>query len=227
MRLDRFLRDRGWNRRPDGSLRHRLYRATSERPWWDWGRRLMDLTGRPFCGSYDEPKPPTWWYRQGQPKRMWRTGFPRHPLSTYEVITDWETFHKRTAGLNEDQMYEWQAINVNEDGELQLGHRYWGGNFYGLSRADTALLRRYLRAWRRRDWYGLRSWLYAQGLHATVYRRKPFACNARPSKGHGGYDHWACQLKRRHDGMHRFGAYTWGEIEGEPIGAYSPQEATR
>jgi len=107
-------------------------------------------------------------------------------------------------------------------------HRYWGGNFYGLRACDVALLRRYLRMWRRLDWFGLRSWLYAQGLHAAVHRKKPGACNAVPPHGHGGYDHWYCQRKRRHDGLHRVNSYVWGEIAGQPLGAtYAPEEATR
>jgi hypothetical protein len=169
----------------------------------------MILVGDPLGGDYSEPTMETWYYRLGTPTRMWRTKYPRHPLSTFEVIKDYDTFRKRTEGLNEDQMYEWQALCVNSDGELVLGHRYWGGNFYGMRKSETALLRKYLRAWRRHDWYGLRSWLYSQALHAAVYQRKPFSCQATPPKGSGGYDHWHCQLGRKHDGEHRYNLMTW------------------
>jgi hypothetical protein len=41
-----------------------------------------------------------------------------------------------------------------------------------------------------------------------------------PARGSGGYDHWHCQLKRRHEGKHR---YTWiGSgfgVEHEPADA--------
>jgi hypothetical protein len=224
-RLARLMRKRGWYASPNNGLRQRLYSlATDHHPWWDWGHPLMILVGRDECGNWSEPRPETWWYRQGPPRRMWRTKYPRHPLSTYQVVTDYTEFRSLTEGLNEDQMYEWQAIYCTSDGDLSLGRRYWGGNFYGLSKADCALLRRYLRAWRRLDWWGLRSWLYAQGLHAAVYTKKPFACNHVPPRGQGGYDHWHCKLKRGHDGMHRVGSYVWGEIGGETIGAmYDPE----
>ncbi len=76
------------------------------------------------------------------------------------------------------------------------------------------------------EWFGLRSWLFSQGLHAAVYRKKPFSCGAQPPKGQGGYSHWLCTLRRGHDGMHRFNNYTWGEIGGEPIGTlYNPEDS--
>lgn len=215
------MRRRGWSHKtPDNGLRRRLWSLNIDHhPWWDWGHPLMTLTGTDMGGNWQEPEPPTWYYRRGPAKRMWRTGYPRHPLSTFEVITDYETFRARTEGLNEDEMYEWSAICVDQDGQLQLGHRYWGKDFYGLASDEVALLRRYLRMWRRLDWFGLRSWLYSQGLHAAVDQRKPFTCQATPPPGQGGYSHWHCREKRKHDGMHRFNNYVWGEIDGEEIGA--------
>jgi len=211
----------GWHKskhdnRITGRIHHLLLR--NNRRWWDWGHSVMILVGTCRGGNYDAPSPPTWWYRLGPPKPMWRTKWPRHPLSTFQVVTDYEEFHRLTEGLNEDQMYEWQAICVDQDDELQLGHRYWGGNFYGLRKWDVALLRRYLRMCRRHDWFGLRSWLYGQALHAAVHQRKPFTCQATPPRNSGGYDHWHCTLRRRHDGMHRFNNYMWGEVGGEEIG---------
>lgn len=218
----RLTRKWRWNYdTPRNGLRRRLYCLAAERhPWYDWGHRLMILTGDDFDGVWSEPKPQTWWYRLGKPKRARGTGYPTHPLSTYEIVTDYDTFRALSEGLNEDEMYRWQAFGVNQDGELHLGRQYWGGNFYGLSKDDVRLLRRYLRRWHRHEWFGLRSWLYGQGLHAAVYVRKPGACNAAPPKNQGGYSHWLCHEKRGHDGMHRYRSFQWGEIDGEPIGAF-------
>ena len=178
-------------------------------PWWDWGHRLMALVGKDVGGNWSSPVPQTWWYRKLEPKRMWRTGYPIHPRSTYLVVKSYHELRSRTAGLNEDEMYPWQAINVNQDGDLHLGHRYWGGAFYSLDKNDVWLLRKYLRYWRRVDWWGARSWLFSQALNAAVYQRKPFACQEAPPKGSGGYDHWLCRERRGHDGPHRVQNYTW------------------
>jgi hypothetical protein len=209
--LARLMRKRGWHyRTPSNGLRHRIHDLTASRHrWWDWGHPLMILTGVDFGGSWSEPTPPTWWYRKGDPKHQVLTRFPKHPLSTFEVIKDYATFRARTEGLNEDGMYEWQAIGTNQDGDLHLGHQYWGGGFYGLNHWDVALLRRYLRMWHRLDWFGMRSWLYRQGLHQAVHTKRPFRCNLTPPRGSGGYSHWYCGLKRKHDGPHRFGNYEW------------------
>lgn len=229
-RLARWMRKRGWSHKtPRNGVRRQLYELTIARhPWWDWGHWLMILVGIDEGGNRSEPTPPTWWYRLDTPKQMWRTRYPRHPLSTFQIVTDYEEFRRLTKGLNEDQMYEWKAIGTNQDGELHLGHQYWGGTFYGLSKWEVALLRRYLRRWRRLDWFGLRSWLYKQGLHGAVFSKKPFTCGATPPKGQGGYSHWRCHLPRRHGGMHRFHNYVFGEVDGEPIGAhYVPEKADR
>lgn len=210
-RLLNLMRAHGWGHKtPRDGIRRRLYALALDRHhWWDWGSRLMILTGTDMGGNWDEPSPPTWWYRHTTPRYMWRTRYPRHPLSTFEVITDYDTFIARTEGLDEDGMYEWNAICVGQDGDLELGHRYWGGAFYGLSKPDAALLRRYLRMWHRLDWFGVRTWLYLQGLHATVNSRKPFSCQAIPPRG--GYKHWACRLPKKHGGAHRFNNYVWDD----------------
>lgn len=228
-RLAQFLRQHGWAyKTPRNGLRHRLYDlAMARHPWWDWGHHLMILVGRDEGGNWSEPRPETWWYRLGPVKRERRTGYPAHPPSTFQIITAYDEYRARVEGLNEDQLYEWQAIYVDTDGELQLGHRWWGGTFYGLRKADTFLLRRYLRAWRRLDWWGARSWLYHRALHAAVYRKRPDACGQSPPRGQGGYDHWLCQLRRGHEGMHRFNSYVWGEIDGELIGATHVPEVPR
>lgn len=234
-RSAKWMRKHGWNHRtPDNGLRRRLYDlAACHQPWWDWGHRLMILTGSDMGGNWDEPEPPTWWYRMGDPKHMARTGYPIHPPSTFEVITDYTEFIARTGDLNEDEMYHWRAFCFDQDRQLQVGHLYWGGDFYGMTRWEARLLGRYLRMARRHDWFGLRSWLYSQGLHGAVYRRKPRSCGEAPPRGSGGYDHWLCQLRRGHDGLHRFNNMEWGEIGGEPIGVVyharlvpSPEEPT-
>lgn len=211
-----------WKPATSNTIRSRVSSLLiSHYPWWDWGHRLMVLTGSDYGGNWAEPEPPTWWYRRVPRKPMWCTGYPR---SGFQVVTNYDEFHQLTKDLNEDQMYEWKAFAIDQDGELQLGHRYWGKAFYGLPRDEQGLLRRYLRMVHRHDWFGLRSWLYSQALHAAVHQVKPFTCAAQPPKGQGGYDHWHCQLRKRHDGMHRFRNYVWGEIDGESIGTHRMPE---
>lgn len=217
-RAAKVMRKRGWyDTKRMGSLRHRAYSLCLERhPWHDWGHYLMILVGQDFGGNWVEYSPPTWWYRHGTPKRMFRTGYPRHPLSTFEVIKDdYSAFRERTDGLNEDQKYEWKAIGTSQDGELHLGRMYWGNSFYGLTRWEMRLLHRYLWACRWRSWFGLRNWLYSLALHEAVDHKAPFKCNATPPPGSGGYSHWHCQQKRRHVGLHRFNNMSWGELDGE------------
>jgi hypothetical protein len=227
--LVRWMRRRNWNyQKPQDGLRHRLYDLVSERhPWYDWGHQLMILTGSDFGGNWSEPSPPTWWYRLGPPKHMVRTGYPRHPLSTFEIVTEYDEFRARTKGLNEDQMYEWKAIGTNQDGDLHLGHRYWGGTFYGMPECEVALLRRYLRMWHRLDWFGLRSWLYSQGLHAAVNHKVPWTCQVSPPKGSGGYSHWFCDQKRKHSGPHRYRNYEWDPTKDRVEHTPTKQEIAR
>lgn len=218
-RLGRFLYKRGWTRGEKyDTWRKRVYDLLTDRhPWYDWGHRLMTVVGQDFGGNWSEPSPPTWYYRLGTPKRMRFTGYPIHPLSTIEVLTSYDEFTARTTGLNEDEMYEWKAICVNQDGDLHLGHQYWGKSFYGLNHWEMPLLARYLRMWRRHDWWGARSWLYKVALNSAVDHKAPFKCNATPSKGSGGYSHWHCSEKRKHKGLHRVGAYVWGDMDGESM----------
>lgn len=222
MRIARRI-TRGAHRHPDG-IRARMRSLLIDRHgWWDWGHRLMILTGSDHGGNWGNPEPPTWWYRAVPGKPMWRTGYPRH---RFEIITDYWRFREIYEPLREDARYEWKAFAMNQDRELVLGKQYWGGPFYGLRRDEQRLLGRYLRMCRRHDWYGIRSWLYAQGLHAAVDHRRPWRCNASPPQGTGGYSHWHCHEPRRHAGLHRCNNYVWGEINGEQIGAhYAPQDS--
>lgn len=213
--LEKLLRTRGWNRGL-GTWRNRVYDLVSCRyPWWDWGHRLMILTGTDFGGNWDEPKPPTWWYVETTPKRMWHTRYPR---TRYEVVTNYAEMRRRTQHLDEDGMYHWRAICVNQDGNLHLGRQYWGGTFHGLDYAETQIVLRYLARWQLTNWFGARGWLYRQGLHAAVHRKKPGSCAAVPPKDAGGYSHWRCEIKRGHPGLHRYGNTVWGEVGGEQIG---------
>lgn len=205
-RLARYLRRRRWHTRSVAG--RRLVELLDHRyPWYDYGHPLMALVGRDFCGNWDEPRPPTWFYRPGPMRRQPVTGYPRRTL---EVVKGHEAFRARELELRDVIEHdEWKALCVDSDGDLVLGRRYWGGSFYGLDYAERALLARYLRHWRLLDWFGLRSWLYHVGLKAAVHRRRPFACNVTPPRGSGGYSHWYCDLRRRHAGDHRFGSYTW------------------
>lgn len=67
---------------------------------------------------------------------------------------------------------------------------------------------------------GVRRWIYLKALHAAVERKIPFTCQVTPDRNSGGYTHWHCQLKKRHEGKHRFGNYTWigrdFQVEYEP-----------
>lgn len=217
----RLLVRLGWNRH-HGTIRRRIYDlASCGDPWWQWGYRLMILTGTDWCGNWSEPQPPTWWYRRAETRPMWRTGFPR--VRSFEIVRgDYDEFRRRTEGLNEDQMYEWQALNISQDGELQLGHRYWGGSFYGMRKDETRILRSYLRRWHLSDWFGARSWLYSLGLHQSVHGYRPRSCAETPPRGSGGYSHWHCERDRRHSGVHRYRSYEWAD--GVDV-AFVPSEA--
>lgn len=60
-----------------------------------------------------------------------------------------------------------------------------------------------LRIWRKRTinrWYDLRA---ALGGYCNHRPYSPI-----PGEG-GGYAHWRCALRRRHDGMHRSNNYVW------------------
>lgn len=218
-RIARLMRKRGWNyRTPDNGLRRRAYDlASCHYRWWDWGHRLMILTGSDFGGNWQEPRPPTWWVHRLPTKPM---RFTKYPMRRYEIVTDYDEMRERTRGLDEDGMCDWDAICVDSNGELVTGKRYWGGPPpYGMDSQQARILARYLRMWRRHDWYGARSWLHSQALHAAVHQKRPLSCGAVPPRGSGGYDHWHCQLKRNHDGVHRFNLYTWGHVvDGEPMG---------
>lgn len=220
-RRAKLLRRWGWNyTNKRNGIRKRIYDlAACGMPWYDWGHRLMIVVGDDFGGNWSEPEPATWYYREGTAKRMWRTNYPQ---STYEVLKTYDEYRAAVEGLDEhsDAFMEWKAICTNQDGDLHLGRQYWGGSFYGLRRREQRLLAQWLRAAHRHNWWGLRSWVYSQALHAAVHTRKPFACQEVPERGTGGYSHWHCSLRRRHGGVHRFRSMAWST--GEQV--YKHQE---
>lgn len=220
-KIEHLLRRRGWNRK-QGNLRHRIYAlVTCRAPWYDWGERLMILTGHNTMGHWFGYEPPTWWYREDH-SSYWKTPLTRYMRPRLEVIRgDYSKFREREQEVGQDAY--WKAINVNQDDELQLGRRYWGEAFYGLKGIEVRLLARYLIHWLLRNWFGVRNELNSLGLKHHVNLKRPFACNVTPKPGSGGYSHWHCQRSRHHVGPHRYNNYTWPG-PGTRV-EYSPQES--
>ena len=211
-KLARLLQKWRWNF-AHGTIRRRIYDLVScHYPWWDWGHRMMIVTGSDWGGgNWSEPEPPVWYYRMVPGKRQWRTGYPtRRP----QIVKTYDEFMSITEGINKDsyEHYEWRAICTSQDNELHIGRMYWGGNFYGLTYGEMRVLVRWLMRWEAINWFGLRTWLHKQGLHAAVETRKPFACNQSPPKGAGGYSHWLCHKKRGHEDPHSTGNYEWEDL---------------
>lgn len=180
----------------DGGLADRLLTIAIDRhPWYDWGHRVMILVGRASLGDYGIPRGRDLWYR-----------FAADNEARGKIITT-----HRYSDVRDMPDAEWRIFDVQDDGHtVMLG--WWGDRirFYGLSRRELALFRRWdfweCRA--RGEWFGLRRWIYIKALHAAVDLKRPFACNATPAKGSGGYNHWHCELRGKHD-VHRFREYTW------------------
>jgi hypothetical protein len=197
----------------EGSLAHRALTVTTDRhPWYDWGHRLMILVGENRTGDYGVPRGRDLWYR-----------FADENEARGRIIT---THRYADVRATQGQDVSWRVFDVqDEGGTVKLG--YWGDRIahYGLSRRELALFRRW-DFWEcrvRGEWFGLRRWLYFRGLHAAVQLKKPFACNVTPPRGTGGYSHWHCELRGRHD-VHRFRNYTWAG--GTARVEYDPKEAT-
>lgn len=196
-KIERYLtvKRRWYYDTPEGGVRSRVVSLLRERsPWWDWGHRVMILVGRAWCGSYDIPQPPTIWYRFVGPKKL-------------EVVRSYDEYRRRIESAEDD----WKFMSVRDDGFVFTTGYYQSEGFYGLSRVEVRLLLRYLFRWALTEWFGLRRWLYYKALHSAVHQRKPFSCQAIPSKDSGGYGHWHCQEKRRHAGPHRFNGVRWDE----------------
>lgn len=184
----------------EGGIAHRALTIAGDRHhWYDWGHRLMILVGDYRTGSYAAPRGRDLWYR-----------FADENEAHGRIIT---THHYADVRATDGQDVSWRIFDVQDDGgTVKLG--FWGERIthYGISRRELALFRRWdfweCRA--RGEWFGLRRWLYFKGLHAAVYLKKPFACNAVPPRGTGGYSHWHCELQGKHD-VHRYRNYTWAQ----------------
>lgn len=179
-------------------------------PWWDWGHRVMALTGRDDCGNWGPPRPRDLWFR-------WVSGSKAQTTRDYAVVR---------ANPSED----WRVFDSQNDGhEIVIGWSFGPGRPNNVrdslnGRAEIGLFRRWLfTEWAVSEWFGLRRWLYYKALRAAVSQRIPFACQATPPRESGGYDHWHCQERKRHNGPHRFRNYTWG---GGPV-QYAPTEVDR
>lgn len=233
----------------DKGLRRRLRHAIeNQRGWWDWAVPVDALFGRDDCGNYSPPEPRSWyWFEEWQDGKQRLTiakSYDEKCRIDAEVEMDRELWRGRwpqerrdaaLAGpgaerdaLHADRCPEpryWHYFNVQDDGAVLIpGNQYGdkGGVNYGLSRSQARVLVRYVVVewWIKSNWLGLRRWLWWKALHRRVDMRIPFRCNARPVKGSGGYDHWACHLPRRHDGDHRVHNYTWnaeGRTEYSPV----------
>ena len=184
----------------EGGIAYRLLTTAGDHHhWYDWGHRLMVLVGDYRTGSYEAPRGRDLWYR-----------FADENEARGQIIT---THDYADVRATEGQDVSWRIFDVqDEGGTVKLG--FWGERIthYGLSRRELALFRRWdfweCRA--RGEWFGLRRWLYYKGLHAAVHLKKPFACNIVPPRGSGGYSHWHCEVRGKHN-VHRFGNYTWAQ----------------
>lgn len=210
--IERAMRARRWHRANDGSLRHRLWDiASSSYRWWDWGHPVMALVGRDDCGNWSPPRGRDMWYRDANGGR-------------FETTYEYRDLDKKKSSR---EVGEWKIFDVQDDGfTIMMG--YWPTDsagritFYGLDRKEQALfLRWYLVECKLRgEWLGLRRWIYYKALSAAVAKKVPFSCQAVPDRDSGGYNHWHCQLKKRHEGRHRYSSYTWigrdFQVEYEP-----------
>lgn len=156
------------------------------------------------CKSYEEYK-------------NWNTIFDAERLVYQEWYKTLSEDERRSALFGKEMRRRhtepyWHHFNVQDDGAVLIpGNVYEGegGRNYGLSRKEADVLRKYLRHWRINNWFGLRSWLYYKGLHNAVEGCNPRLCGVVPDQGSGGYRHWHCQLRKKHEGPHRYNNYIW------------------
>jgi hypothetical protein len=226
-RIASALRHRAWNDiHNEGTWRNRVYSAFSDRrSWWDWGHPLMALSGRPFCGSWDVPRGRDLWFRypdhHGNP--AWLATHPEVKLRCgLLTTTDYATVRDTNDG-------EWRIFDWQDDGyTIRIG--YWpapdgDGRIHDSGIDGRREIRLFLRwlVWDglgKAEWFGLRRWAYYKALNQVVHDRKPFTCQQVPARDSGGYQHWHCQLRRRHTGPHRFRAMVWadgGRVERQPL----------
>lgn len=210
--LDRWLRERDRRAgRYDRTARFRTV-ALGTHGQTDWPHRLMALVGRDDQGSWSPPRVRDLYLRHN------RDG---STTTTRDAVAAWDGTRKRGE--------EWRTFDSQDDGfTARVGYLGDDGRLHdtGLQgRRELALFRRWLLwdGWVKAEWFGLRRWLYYQGLHRAVERRVRWTCQAVPPRDSGGYQHWHCQvrvgawgtLRRRlgqpfrHPEPHRFNNYTW------------------
>ncbi|KEP75874.1 hypothetical protein HR12_21005 [Microbacterium sp. SUBG005] len=102
----------------DGSIAHRLLTVMIDRhPWYDWGHRLMILTGDYRTGSYETPRGRDLWYR-----------FENENEARGRVI---KTYAYADASATRGQDVSWRIFDVQDDGHtVKLG--WWGGTDQSL-----------------------------------------------------------------------------------------------
>lgn len=215
--LRRWIYKQGWtNGRHEGGILHRLHDLVARRwTWYDWGHPLMTLTGRYDTGTWGVPRVRDMWFREEHEgrRRYWVT------TTNYADIRD------RNDG-------EWRIFDSQNDGtEIIIG--WWPHpDSDGRIRRDSLSNRREVRlfvrwliwdGWIKAEWFGLRRWLYYRGLHNAVEPYIPFTCRVTPAPGSGGYSHWHCDLRPRHQGEHRYRNYTWSGVLGDRV-EYAPTE---
>ncbi len=222
----RMCFDRGWTRPEiDGALRSRVtYALRSWQRWYDWGGSVMWLVGRNDSGSAGSPRGRDMWWIPTE----YVEGIAASLVADFEVrygcyiTTRYEDVRKTGADI------EWRIFDLQDDGRNVLigiwpnepGH---GGRVQPLptwhllnhQREMRLLLWWYLVQHKgKAQWFGLRSWAYWKALHASVNDKVPFSCQVVPDRATGGYDHWHCQLRKRHDGPHRYRNYVWPGANG-------------
>lgn len=172
----------------------------SRHPWYDWGHRVMILLGREDDGRFDNvPRVRDLWFR--------------HENGRLVTTRDYAEVRARNDG-------EWKVFDSQNDGfEVVIG--WWPDEHGPITRTgldgrdEQRLFLRWFvwEGWIKAEWCGLRRRLYYRALHAAVHQKIPFACQQVPAPDSGGYSHWHCELRRKHDGPHRYRGCTWNDRE--------------
>lgn len=227
----RGMRHRGWtDSRYDDTLRSRIAHAIGDwHHWWDWGKPVMWLVGRYDTGSAGVPRGrDMWWIPTEYVEDQLAASLVADLEQRYGCYITTEYTIIRASGADID----WRIYDLQDDGrtckvalwpnrpehdgreqplpwqELKVDLFLWWYVWQHLAKAQ---------------WFGLRPWVYYKALHATVQQKQPFTCQVTPERGSGGYDHWHCGLKPRHDGPHRYRNYIWPgpgtKVEYAPIPA--------
>lgn len=212
------MRKAGWARsKYDDTLRSRLYHGVNDMQHWsDWGHLTMWLTGRYDSGSAGIPRGrDLWWvpaeYIEGDCLAMvdsLEIRYGCYVTQDYTMVRvtkgriPWRIFDLQDGG-NTVKVGLWPN-EPEHNGRIQP--LPW--NELGPKTSLALFLHWYLIDHKvKSQWLGLRTRLYSKALSAAVDDRRPFTCQAKP--GPGGYAHWTCQLRKRHEGDHRYRNYVW------------------